>query len=91
MVGQNPQEEQVFSVSQITSYIKDVLEATFRNLTIEGEISNYKPSAAGHHYFTLKDSGAQISAVMFKGSFEIFLTSSLISPFSPTLCSLTLM
>ena len=68
MIGQNPQEEQVFSVSQITSFVKDVLEATFKNLTIEGEISNYKPSAAGHHYFTLKDSGAQMSAVMFKGA-----------------------
>lgn len=62
------QEEQIFSVSQITEYIKQVLEATFRTITIEGEISNWKPSASGHIYFTLKDTSSQIKAVMFKGS-----------------------
>lgn len=61
-------QNQVFSVSQITSVIKDILESTFRNITIEGEISNYRPSSSGHVYFTLKDEKAQIKAVMFKGS-----------------------
>lgn len=66
---QNPQGgEQIFSVSQITSLISEVLQNTFRNITIEGEISNWKPSSAGHIYFTLKDSSAAISAVMFRGS-----------------------
>lgn len=58
----------VFSVSQITSIIKDILESSFRSITIEGEISNYRPSSSGHVYFTLKDEKAQIKAVMFKGS-----------------------
>lgn len=58
----------VFSVSQITSIIKDILESSFRSITIEGEISNYRPSTSGHVYFTLKDEKAQIKAVMFKGS-----------------------
>lgn len=58
----------VFSVSQITDLIKEILETSFNSITIEGEISNWRPSAAGHIYFTLKDSAAQISAVMFRGS-----------------------
>ena len=60
--------EQIFSVSQITDLIKDILESSFRNIKIEGEISNWRPSAAGHIYFTLKDNNAQIKAVMFRGS-----------------------
>ena len=58
----------VFSVSQITDLIKDILENSFRGIKIEGEISNWRPSAAGHIYFTLKDNNAQIKAVMFRGA-----------------------
>lgn len=58
----------VFSVTQITEYISEILTNTFRNITIEGEISNWRPSSAGHIYFTLKDNSAQIKAVMFRGS-----------------------
>ena len=57
----------VFSVSQITELIKTVIEDNFSSVTIEGEISNFRPSSTGHWYFTLKDSNAAISAVMFKG------------------------
>ena len=46
--------------------IKEFLESSFPDLTIEGEISNYRPSSTGHIYFTLKDDKAAISAVMFK-------------------------
>ena len=59
---------QVFSVSQITSYIKEILETAFTTVVIEGEISNWRPSSSGHVYFTLKDNTAQLKAVMFKGS-----------------------
>ena len=57
---------QIFSVSAITELLKEVIEATFSQITIEGEISNFRPSKAGHWYFTLKDDHASISAVMFK-------------------------
>lgn len=57
----------IYTVSQINDFISDVLSSTFRNLTLEGEISNWKPSPAGHIYFTLKDNQSQIRAVMFKG------------------------
>ncbi len=58
----------VLTVSQFTNAIKHCLEGTFTSVSIEGEISNFKAQSSGHLYFTLKDSNAQISAVMFKGS-----------------------
>lgn len=58
----------VFSVSQITSLIKEILETSFRTITIEGEISNWRPSSSGHIYFTLKDNASQIKAVIFRSA-----------------------
>ncbi|WP_294429792.1 exodeoxyribonuclease VII large subunit [uncultured Treponema sp.] len=66
-MGSNFQDDTVFSVTKLTSAIRDLLEGTFSNITLEGEISNYRPNSSGHLYFTLKDEGAQISAVMFRG------------------------
>ena len=68
MQESNPFSEQVFSVSQITDVIKEILETSFRTITIEGEISNWRPSSAGHIYFTLKDNTAQLKAVLFRGN-----------------------
>ena len=56
-----------FTVSELTARIKQMLERGFPALLVEGEISNARPSAAGHLYFTLKDEDASISAVMFRG------------------------
>lgn len=61
-------QDTVFTVSQITDLIKEILETSFRTITIEGEISNWRPSAAGHVYFTLKDNSSQIKAVIFRGA-----------------------
>ena len=47
--------ENAYTVSELTSYIKELLEASFFQIVVEGEISNYKPSSTGHVYFTLKD------------------------------------
>jgi exodeoxyribonuclease VII large subunit len=57
----------ILSVSELTDYIKEILEGAFPTVTIEGEISNCRPSSTGHLYFVLKDDKASISAVMFKG------------------------
>lgn len=57
----------VFTVSQITDLIKATIENCFPAVSIEAEISNFRPSSTGHWYFTLKDETAAISAVMFKG------------------------
>ncbi len=56
----------VFSVSELNSAIKSVLEPTFRFLSLRGEISNFKLQSSGHLYFSLKDEQSQISAVLFK-------------------------
>ncbi len=56
----------VFTVSELTQEIKTILEKKFPSVWVRGEISNFKPAASGHLYFTLKDESAQIRAVMFK-------------------------
>jgi len=55
-----------YSVSEVTAAIKMLLEARFPQIYIEGEISNFRPSSAGHCYFTLKDQHSMISAVIFR-------------------------
>jgi exodeoxyribonuclease VII large subunit len=59
--------QKTFTVSELTKRIKGVLETSFTNLSVEGEISNFKRHSSGHLYFTLKDEGSQISAVMWRG------------------------
>lgn len=59
-------QDTVYSVSAITDLLKNMIEGTFPSVVIEGEISNYRPNASGHVYFTLKDNRAQLSAVMFR-------------------------
>ena len=60
--------DKVFSVSEINSLLKDMLENSFPQICIEGELSNYRPNSSGHLYFTLKDEASQISAVMFRSA-----------------------
>ena len=57
----------VYTVSQVTSYIKNMFTQDFalNRISIKGEVSNCKYHTSGHIYFTLKDGGAQIAAVMF--------------------------
>jgi exodeoxyribonuclease VII large subunit len=56
----------VFTVSELTSEIKMLLEEEFESLWVEGEISNFRRHTSGHLYFTLKDENSQIRAVMFR-------------------------
>lgn len=56
----------VLSVTQLTNAIKHSLEGNFRHIWLQGEISNFKSQTSGHLYFSIKDSGAQIAAVMFR-------------------------
>lgn len=60
--------QKIYSVTELNSQIKQTLENTFASIWLSGEISNFKAHSSGHYYFSLKDKGAQISAVMFKGS-----------------------
>lgn len=59
-----------YSVSSLTAELKGALEARFTRVYVEAEISGWRLYPSGHAYFTLKDSGAQISAVMFASSLE---------------------
>jgi len=56
----------VLSVSQLLRSARDMLERRFPLQWIAGEISNLRPAASGHLYFTLKDESAQVDCVMFK-------------------------
>jgi exodeoxyribonuclease VII large subunit len=61
-------QEHVYSVSEITQDIKRVISEQFPTVWIEGELSGYKRHTSGHHYFTLKDSAAQIACAMWRSS-----------------------
>lgn len=56
------------SVTDLTTLIKRTLEEGFYGLRVSGEISNFRPASSGHWFFTLKDSNASLSAIMFKSS-----------------------
>jgi exodeoxyribonuclease VII large subunit len=59
-------EKNVLTISELTRQIKFSLETSFPRVWVEGEISNFKQHTSGHLYFTLKDDGAQLSAVMWR-------------------------
>ncbi len=56
----------VYTVSMLTAEIRDLLETRFPFIWVEGELSNVSTPASGHCYMVLKDSSAQIRAVMFR-------------------------
>lgn len=59
--------DQYLTVTALTKYIKAKLEGDKHlfSILLKGEVSNFKKHSRGHFYFTLKDEGAQISAIMF--------------------------
>src|SRR5687767_9691623 len=56
------------SVSELTSAVRNALEARFASVWVEGEISNFKSHSSGHWYFTIKDEGAQLRAKCFRSA-----------------------
>jgi exodeoxyribonuclease VII large subunit len=61
--GENPE---VLTVAELVRRIRTLVERTHGRVTVEGEISNWRPAASGHCYFTLKDGDAQLSIVLFR-------------------------
>ena len=61
--------QQVLTITQINEYIRTMMDrdALLSGVAVKGEISNYKVYPSGHHYFTLKDEGAALKCVMFRG------------------------
>jgi exodeoxyribonuclease VII large subunit len=56
----------IYTVSDLTTEIRTLLEDSFAGVWVEGELSNFRHHSSGHMYFTLKDQESQIRAVMFR-------------------------
>jgi len=65
------QTRKVLSVSELTRQIKSLLEAQVGVVWVSGEITNLRPQSSGHIYFTLKDAGAQLNCVLFRGESKV--------------------
>ena len=72
----------VYSVSELTGAVRELLEGRIGEVWVEGEISNYRKQSSGHHYFTLKDDRAQIACVLFARSYAA--QTKVVLPFSRT-------
>lgn len=59
---------EIFTVSELNSEVRQLLEENFGQIWIEGEISNFIAASSGHWYFSLKDEDAQVRCALFKGS-----------------------
>jgi len=57
----------IYTVSELSRGIKSLLETSYREIWVEGEISGLKVSSLGHAYFDLKDATSNISGVLFRG------------------------
>jgi exodeoxyribonuclease VII large subunit len=60
-------ERRTYRVSELTGLIRGVLEPSFSQVWVEGEVSQCRPAASGHLYFTLKDAQASLAAACFQG------------------------
>lgn len=56
------------TVGELTNLIKTTLEGSFYGLSVEGEISGFRPASTGHWYFSLKDKDAVISCAMWRSN-----------------------
>ena len=61
-----PALDAVYTVSQLNRLARELIEDVFPLIRVEGELCNFRPSGAGHWYFSLKDSGAELRCVMFR-------------------------
>ena len=57
----------ILSVSELTAQVKRLLEKSVGSVWVTGEVTNLRAQSSGHMYFTLKDAGAQLSCVLFRG------------------------
>ena len=64
----------ILTVTQLTRRVKEAMERQVGSVWVQGEISNHRLQSSGHHYFTLKDAGAQLGCVLFKGSAQYVRT-----------------
>jgi exodeoxyribonuclease VII large subunit len=55
------------TVTELTARVKDAVEGGFASVRVRGEVSNYRLQPSGHAYFVLKDAGAALNCVLFRG------------------------
>ena len=58
--------KKIFSISELSQEIKNLLERQYPDVWVTGEVSNFRAAGSGHLYFTLKDAAAQLRAVCFR-------------------------
>jgi exodeoxyribonuclease VII large subunit len=58
--------KKIFSISELSAEIKNLLERQYPDVWVTGEVSNFRAAGSGHLYFTLKDAAAQLRAVCFR-------------------------
>lgn len=63
-------EKHIYSVSELTKYIRVIIEDSFPGVWVEGEISNFILHTSGHMYFSLKDASSVLKCAMFKRANE---------------------
>src|SRR5436309_14584512 len=61
----------VLSVTELTLQIRRLLEQQVGRIWVTGEITNFRAQSSGHLYFTLKDTAAQLSCVLFRGEMQV--------------------
>src|SRR5579875_1385179 len=61
-----PPQRRIWQVSELVTELRSEVERQFSDVWVEGEITDFRPAASGHVYFTLKDDSGQISAVLFR-------------------------
>ena len=59
--------ETAISIAELNARARGIIEGSFDRLWVVGEISNWRASATGHRYFTLRDEKAELRSVMFQG------------------------
>src|SRR3974390_3111922 len=65
------QTRKVLSVTELTWQIKRLLEQQVGEIWVTGEVTNLRVQSSGHIYFTLKDAGAQLNCVLFRGEMQV--------------------
>jgi exodeoxyribonuclease VII large subunit len=65
------QTRKVLTVSELTWQVKKLLEKQVGQVWVSGEITNLRAQSSGHTYFTVKDAGAQLSCVLFRGESQV--------------------
>ncbi len=65
-LAEQPPADSVFSVSEVTRHLRNVLESNLPSFFVQGEVANFTAHASGHWYFSLKDADATLRCVCFK-------------------------